>query len=642
MKNIKISGKLIIVFAVIVTVVAATFVTIYTRLKAIDIAFQQNHVSRSIIIETNLALTALVEQQSAVRGYVATHDPSFLSRQNEFRANFEAANEELSRLVSDAGDKARVAKLQTDAARVKSEQDHLMDLSRDPATADEARAHLATVGRLAKARDDVKAILKPQQDLMALHAATLDAAVASASLTLMIGGALTVLLAIGLGWLLNRSIAHPVASMTAAMGRLSSGDTSVVIPAIGQRDEVGRMADAVQIFKSNAIEKGALEKTAEADRQVVEAERRKTENLRANQAQDVARVVEALGGGLARLSSGDLTYRIDAAFTEDYAKLKGDFNLTVNTLQNTMATIVGRAHGLRASGAEITQASNDLSKRTEQQAASLEETAAALDEITATVRRTADGAVEARNIVSQAKADAETSSQVVQDAVVAMTRIEESARQISQIIGVIDEIAFQTNLLALNAGVEAARAGDSGKGFAVVASEVRALAQRSAEAAREIKGLISASTDQVAHGVERVGATGQALARIAQQVAQINGVVTEITASAQEQATGLNQVNAAVNQMDQVTQQNAAMVEQATAAANALHEETDALSSLIAQFKVGDTGLAAQPALRRAAPVRTPSSPPKRSPDFGRRPTRSALAPAPAHAPADDASWEEF
>jgi methyl-accepting chemotaxis protein len=464
--------------------------------------------------------------------------------------------------------------------------------------------HLATVGRLAKARDDVKAILKRQQDLMIVNAAALDGAVASASLTLLIGGMLTVLLAIGLGWLLNRSIAHPVANMTAAMGRLSSGDTSVIIPAIGQRDEVGRMADAVQIFKSNAIEKGALEKTAEAERQSAEAERRKTETLRARQAQDLERVVEALGGGLARLSSGDLTYRIDAAFTEDYAKLKGDFNVAVNTLQNTIATILGRAHGLGASGAEITQASNDLSKRTEQQAASLEETAAALDEITATVRRTADGAVEARNIVSQAKADAETSGQVVQDAVLAMTRIEESARKISQIIGVIDEIAFQTNLLALNAGVEAARAGDSGKGFAVVASEVRALAQRSADAAKEIKGLISASSVQVAHGVERVGATGRALARIAQQVAQINGVVTEITASAQEQAIGLNQVNAAVNQMDQVTQQNAAMVEEASAAAHALREETDALSALIAQFRVGETvSAAAMP--RTAAGGRT-------------------------------------
>jgi methyl-accepting chemotaxis protein len=223
-----------------------------------------------------------------------------------------------------------------------------------------------------------------------------------------------------------------------------------------------------------------------------------------------------------------------------------------------------------------------------------------------------------------------------------MTQIEKSSRQISQIISVIDEIAFQTNLLALNAGVEAARAGDSGKGFAVVASEVRALAQRSAEAAKEIKGLISASTTQVAHGVERVGATGQALTRIAQQVAQINGVVTEITASAQEQATGLNQVNAALNQMDQVTQQNSAMVEQATAAANALHEETDALSSLIAHFKVGDIEAATQSAPRRAAHITPLSSAPKRSSGAPGRRTGSALALAPAHAPEAEASWEEF
>ncbi len=321
-------------------------------------------------------------------------------------------------------------------------------------------------------------------------------------------------------------------------------------------------------------------------------------------------------------------------------KLKGDFNLAVGTLQDTIATILGRAHGLRASGTEITQASGDLSKRTEQQAASLEETAAALDEITATVRRTADGAVEARAIVAQARADAEISGQVVQDAVVAMTRIEDSSRKISQIIGVIDEIAFQTNLLALNAGVEAARAGDSGKGFAVVASEVRALAQRSAEAAKEIKGLISASADQVAQGVERVGETGRALARIAQQVDQINGVVTEIAASAQEQATGLNQVNAAVNQMDQVTQQNAAMVEQATAAAHALHEETDALSDLIAQFKVGDTGTTAQRAAPKAAPAMR--QPPKPGPAYPGRPTRSALALAPSPTAAPEAGWEEF
>jgi len=640
MKNISISGKLIIVFTAVISVVFAMLAVIYIDMRSVKVSIMQNKTSMAISQQAKLALNALVEQQNAVRGYVATHDASFLPRVDGFKADFATAIQTVSPLLTGAEDQARFAKLQSDAAQATTEAYRLIALGRDPATAEAARANLTTLGRLTKIREDVKAIITPQEALMVARGAAQDAAIASAGLTLMIGGLLTVLLAIGLGWLLHRSIAEPVASMTVAMGRLSNGDTSVAIPAIGRRDEVGRMADAVQIFKTNAIEKVALQKTSESDRKAVEAERRRTEALKAGQTQELARVVESLGGGLSGLSSGNLTYRIDADFAADYAKLKTDFNLAVNTLRDTMATILGRSQSLRASGAEINQASSDLSKRTEQQAASLEETAAALDEITATVKKTADGAIEARNIVSQAKADAEASGQVVQGAVLAMTRIEESSRQISRIIGVIDEIAFQTNLLALNAGVEAARAGDSGKGFAVVASEVRALAQRSADAAKEIKSLISASADQVAQGVEWVGETGQALARIAHQVAQINGVVTEIAASAQEQATGLNQVNAAVNQMDQVTQQNAAMVEQATAAALALHEETDALSNLIAQFKVGDTEAMAQSAARRPGSAATPA--PKRVQAFAGRQTRSALAAAPHTAPTQEGDWEEF
>jgi len=272
-----------------------------------------------------------------------------------------------------------------------------------------------------------------------------------------------------------------------------------------------------------------------------------------------------------------------------------------------VAVVVDNVAAIRSGSSEISQASDDLSRRTEQQAASLEETAAALDEITATVNKTADGARQASSVVQSARGDAEKSGHVVRDAVAAMNAIEQSSTQIGNIIGVIDEIAFQTNLLALNAGVEAARAGDAGRGFAVVASEVRALAQRSAEAAKEIKTLISASGQQVGAGVNLVGQTGEALQRIVSRVAEIDGLVSEISASAQEQATGLQQVNTAVNQMDQVTQQNAAMVEQSTAASHSLAQEADVLAASVSRFR---TGQAAAPVLTApkptSAPIRAP------------------------------------
>jgi len=328
-------------------------------------------------------------------------------------------------------------------------------------------------------------------------------------------------------------------------------------------------------------------------------------------ANDVTKRVEALaeiGGALTALAGGDLEQRIERAFTPDLDKLRTDFNWALETLQATMQKVGHTAGAIRAGADEISVSSDDLSKRTEQQAASLEETAAALDQITATVKKTADGAIHARSAVATAKTDAETSGQIVGQAVTAMGEIEQSSRKISSIIGVIDEIAFQTNLLALNAGVEAARAGDAGRGFAVVASEVRALAQRSAEAAKEIKALISASNTQVAAGVSLVGETGKALTRIVTQIAEINSVVTDIAASAQEQATGLNEVNTAVNQMDQVTQQNAAMVEESTAASYALAQEAEELTRTMSEFKVGaqSAGVARTGAKRRdpvGAPV---------------------------------------
>ena len=338
-----------------------------------------------------------------------------------------------------------------------------------------------------------------------------------------------------------------------------------------------------------------------ADLTEMERSRKAIEDERAAKAAEQERVFNSLGSALKALAEGDLTVALDRDLPRQYDAIRADFSLAVERLRDAMGGIAGNADGMRSGAGEITQAADDLSRRTEQQAATLEETAAALEEITATVKRTADGANQANAVVGAAKLDAEKSGEVVRDAVAAMSQIEQSAQQISQIIGVIDEIAFQTNLLALNAGVEAARAGDAGRGFAVVASEVRALAQRSAEAAKEIKALISASTQQVKQGVDLVGQTGEALQRIVSKVADISGLVSEITASAQEQATGLSQVNTAVNQMDQVTQQNAAMVEQSTAASHSLLDQADELVRLVSRFRTGEE--------RRTASARPAASP---------------------------------
>ena len=333
--------------------------------------------------------------------------------------------------------------------------------------------------------------------------------------------------------------------------------------------------------------------------EIVEHQHVEAAGLRSELDREQKKAIHGLAGALQALSEGDLRHRMGQNFYGEYAKLGADFNKAISHLEEVMGTIAGNVSGIHAGAGEISTAADDLSRRTEQQAATLEETAAALDEITATVRKTASGAKACAEVVVAARGDAQTSGDVVQQAVAAMSQIESSAQQISQIIGVIDEIAFQTNLLALNAGVEAARAGEAGRGFAVVASEVRALAQRSAEAAREIKALISASSQQVGSGVHLVGQTGEALQRIVGRVSEIDTLVGEIAASAQEQAIGLAQVNSAVNEMDQVTQQNAAMVEQSTAASHGLANEAQTLAESAAKFRIR-AAPAGRPA-RRAA-----------------------------------------
>jgi len=370
-------------------------------------------------------------------------------------------------------------------------------------------------------------------------------------------------LTVASGVALWRGVAKPITALTRTMTALARGETQIEITASELDNEIGAMARASRVFQEESLQHRAkLETEAREERMAAAAERERGSADRARAHAALSEAMSGLGEALRRLASGDLDQALNGSFSAEYAGVRDDFNEATAKLKSAMAAVVECADSIESNSRDIANASNDLSLRTEQQAANIEETSAALEQITGAVQKSAEAVAHARDVVAATDADSQRSAETVAKAVAAMDEISKSANHISQIIGVIDEIAFQTNLLALNAGVEAARAGDSGKGFAVVAAEVRALALRSAEAAKEIKALITASGDQVANGVGLVAETGAALKRIGSEISRINGIVNQIASGARDQSSSLDEVNIAIREMDRTTQQNAAMVEQ--------------------------------------------------------------------------------
>lgn len=357
--------------------------------------------------------------------------------------------------------------------------------------------------------------------------------------------------------------------------------------------------------------------------------------IEAENLQQQERIIASVGVGLNALAQGDLTHRVTAELSGPLSQLKDDFNAAAPQLQETLTAVVQSIDTISTGALQIERASDDLSHRTESQAASLEETAAAFEQISATLKTTAQNASRASTVVAKTKNAAQASGRIVGDTISAMAEIEQSSKQITDIIGVIDEIAFQTNLLALNAGVEAARAGEAGRGFAVVASEVRALAQRSGQAAKEIKSLINASSGHVGAGVKFVGQSGEALKEIVSEIVEISSLVAEIAMATKQQSIGIEEINTAIGQMDQVTQQNAAMVEESTAAAHALSAESKHLAMMIGKFKVGTNQAARGPQISQTQP-KTPA------PAVRSRRIAAAGNTAPARKASAAADWAEF
>ncbi|ASD26390.1 chemotaxis protein [Brevundimonas diminuta] len=623
--NVRISRKLAGAFALILAVIVTLGGVVLFEVGQLEKAKATVTLAETVIGQTNVLKRSVDQQESNARAYLLTLSPDYLERVKSHQARYKQGSAEMRQMVShisgalgrmDALDKAVAA---YEASVINPE----IALAGRPETHSDALA-LAASALPNQFMDPVDVAFKEISDAQETRKAAAlkaqDAAFRTTKIALGVGVLVALILSVASGLVLAQSIAKPIAAMTAAMRRLAGGDKSIQVPAMGRKDEVGQMAAAVLAFKDAAIANERLEAEAVAQRQAAAEERARVEAEKAKAAEEDRIAITALGQGLNAMASGDLTHRIEVTFAPNAEQLRADFNDAIAQLEKAVASVAANVAAIRSGSSEISQASDDLSRRTEQQAASLEETAAALDQITTTVNRTADGARQAADVVQKTRGEAEASGLVVGEAVAAMTAIEQSSNQIGAIIGVIDEIAFQTNLLALNAGVEAARAGDAGRGFAVVASEVRALAQRSAGAAKEIKTLITASSRQVEQGVDLVGRAGEALSRIVDEVAEINSLVSEISASAQEQATGLQQVNTAVNQMDQVTQQNAAMVEESTAASHSLAQEADVLAASVAHFRVKQ---ATQAVAQRRAPVSAPKV----------QPAPVAVEPAPARTP---------
>lgn len=599
-------------------------------------------VSSKWLPKVALSKDMSIELANARRGYlnhiIALDDASLKSAEESISAadiGFQDAVAKYEVLIADDNGRQRIATVKAAFADLTALGNKMLELSRAK------RGTEATVLQQQQMRPIANDIGKLLNEIVVLNTegaaasrtASSETYNSTTTLTYIVVSLCLVVIVASI-WFALVGIAKPIQSITASMKTLAHGDTNSAIPYEGRADEIGEMAAAVEVFRTNALANLRLEQEAAANRSLSEEERERKVAADHARAEEMAQATVGLGEGLRHLASGDLTFQLLQPFAGDFETLRADFNGAVSQLAETLRAVADATGAIDTGSKEVSASADDLSKRTEQQAASLEETAAALDQITVNVANSSKRADEARKVAVQANESAAQSGRIVANAVDAMQKIEQSSNQISNIIGVIDEIAFQTNLLALNAGVEAARAGDAGKGFAVVAQEVRELAQRSAQAAKEIKDLIRNSSVEVQSGVKLVSETGEALKTIEGYIVVVNQHMDSIATSTKEQSVGLAEVNTAVNLMDQVTQQNAAMVEETSAAGASLAGESGRLRELVSQFQLGGV-------LRHTASV-VPAGPAHRPVSSPVRRLAGKVAQAFSGNAAAKDSWEEF
>ena len=588
-QSMNIPRKLALSFIMICASAAIVMTIFFLNISAIRTSTDRNNESQGIYAKALTLETAILRQNSQFRGFLVTADPTYLKSYEEARQDYDEASIALEKSMTTPQKRALVVQSRTETQAWRDKwSDRLIGWVKE-GRRDEAQAAVREAGKavlVSKPVLPLRDIRDAETKLIEENSARQESAIWTANIVLVAGAAALIGIAMTLAMLLSRSIARPISSLTQTMGKLAAGKNDVEVSGADRGDELGNMARAVLVFRDSAIAKLASDRDSE-------------------------QAIAAIGATLHQLADADLTGRL-TGLPSTFQGLAEDFNQAMDKLSDAMLTVRGSVDTITSNSAEIMRAAGDLSNRSEQQAASLRESASAMSEVTGMVSEGAALATSANDEMAKTRAEAEQGGAIVRQAIDAMNGIEQASKEITDIIGVIDGIAFQTNLLALNAGVEAARAGDAGKGFAVVASEVRALAQRAADAAQDVKKRVLSSSEHVKSGAGLVGDTGRSLTRIIERVSSVSTAIGTMATSSERQANTLNQVNIAIGEMDSVTQQNAAMVEETTAASHLLAQEADQLSAAVATFAIADTNprpIAApvRPAVvtpMRAAPVR--------------------------------------
>ncbi len=592
LNNISVTTKGLIAFSLLAAIAIASSVFIYNRTIVANELVEESDKIKALADAVTEFSDDVYVADLKLKTYLLTGNRDFAETTQSLLGEMAQDVTDLTKLFSEQAP-AELPALQSSFATLAQWQTEIvqrqMDLMRSPDTVELARAiEVGGAGEALVEQAQQSLQLVTQQFATRSTAAKEQQGAALLMVErIALGAAIAVAIVAALmGFLNYRLVSRPLSRLATATDRLANGDLDISIVS-GGKDEIGQMAASMQIFREAAIANKRLEAEAEGNRQRAEAERiAAQQRAEADAAARLQAATSGLAAGLKRLASGDLAFQIDQPFAENFETLRHDFNSSIRELAATMDRIRETAGTIDGGSATIADGARELARRTESQAASLEQTAASLKEINSTVSAANQRVAEAQSVAKKANDSALASGKVVTEAEDAMHRIEESAQQISNIIGVIDEIAFQTNLLALNAGVEAARAGEAGKGFAVVAQEVRELAQRSANAAKEIKALIQNSTAQVANGVQLVHGTGETLLQIGDLIQKMNEHMDAIADFTRDQASNLRDIGGAVDTLDIVTQQNAQVSEQSSNEANRLAAEAGSLSQMIQRFKL--------------------------------------------------------